>query len=219
MWASLALDGGLSLGGIIGIMNTSLTTWALAASLAGANALQAQLPPDVAPGARVRVHLTGMPVDNVVGTVTARDSASLTVRALDQAATNRTGSLTYKEVPIGQANIAALDISRGRHSNAGKGAVIGGSILGGLGLVLGVAAMAEGCNPNEFCIEYTAGDVAAITVITGALGAGTGALIGALSHSDRWERVLPAGTARLSPILRPSPDMPERTEIGIALRF
>ncbi len=196
-------------------MNTSLK-WVLALSLLGGSPLRSQLPAAIEPGARIRVRTTGMPVSEMTGTVTSRDSASLVLHTLDQAASNRAGSARYADVPIDLAHIAALDISHGRHSNAGRGAVIGGSILGGLGLLLGVAAMAEGCNPNEFCIQYTAGDVATVTAVTGAVGAATGALIGALSHHDDWERILPA-QASIAPIVRPSDA--GGVSVGLSLRF
>lgn len=196
-------------------MSTSLRSL-LVAGLVVANALQAQVPAEVVVGSRVRIHGSGLPKSEIVGTVTARDTATLTVQAIDQAATNRVGSLQYAEIPVALPAITELDISRGKHSNAGKGSLIGFGIGAGLGLTLGVAALSDNC--SDCIINFTPGDVAALTVITGAIGAVGGALIGALSHSDKWERILPARTS-FTPVLRPSPTAPGRVDIGVSLRF
>ena len=84
--------------------------------------------------------------------------------------------------------IARLEVSRGRRSNAGKGALLGAAIGAGAGLALGVAASAEECS-GFGCTEVGPGEVVAVMALFGATGAGLGALIGAASHSERWEQV------------------------------
>ncbi len=99
-------------------------------------------------------------------------------------------------VPAGGADSLAfatgaidrLEVSRGRRSNAGKGALLGLAIGAGAGLALGVAASAEECS-GIGCTEVGPGEVVAVMAFFGATGAGLGALIGAASHSERWEQV------------------------------
>jgi len=59
----------------------------------------------------------------------------------------------------------------------------------GTGLLLGIAASAESC--TGFCeIDVGPEDVVAVAAILGGVGAGIGALIGAASHGERWQRVV-----------------------------
>lgn len=90
-----------------------------------------------------------------------------------------------------RSELHTMEVSQGRKSNAGRGALIGGGVVGGLGLVLGVACAATtdesdwvGCGANE---------VVAITAVGALSGAALGALIGATSHRERW------APARLAP--------------------
>jgi hypothetical protein len=84
--------------------------------------------------------------------------------------------------------IDRLEVSRGRRSNAGKGALLGLAIGAGAGLVFGALASAEECS-GFGCTEVGPGEVVAVMALFGATGAGLGALIGAASHSERWEQV------------------------------
>ena len=66
-----------------------------------------------------------------------------------------------------------------------SGALIGGLVGAGLGLALGIAM-----SQDEF-FQATPGDVASVTLVLGAGGAGLGALIGALV--PRWRPVYREG--------------------------
>ncbi len=89
-------------------------------------------------------------------------------------------------IPI--ESVRAFEVSRGRKSGAGRGAVIGllSGAAGGIGAGLIV------CGNGE--CEYSSSDytplVAGVLGIGGALfGAGVGALVGGRIHSDRWESI------------------------------
>jgi hypothetical protein len=63
--------------------------------------------------------------------------------------------------------------------------MIGGLVGAGFGLFLGIAASTDDSGWWEVGPE----EVAAVTAIVGASGAGVGAIIGSLSKRDRWEPV------------------------------
>jgi hypothetical protein len=90
-------------------------------------------------------------------------------------------------VAIPKAAIEKLEISTGQHGNAGKGALIGlgvGAIGGG---IIG-AADASNCNNSQsFCLFSSGGEMAASAIAFGAIGNVLGAVVGAISRSDRWE--------------------------------
>jgi hypothetical protein len=81
--------------------------------------------------------------------------------------------------PLDLSTIDRIDARAGTH--AGRGALIGGLVGAGLGLALGIAM-----TQDEF-FQASSGDVAAVTVVLGAGGAGLGALIGAVV--TRWRPV------------------------------
>jgi hypothetical protein len=92
---------------------------------------------------------------------------------------------------IAKSELHRLDVSVGRKSNAGRGALIGGAGGGGAMLALGVACLVAteqgditGCGGEE---------VALFTLAGAASGAAVGALIGAFSHHEKWK------AARLEP--------------------
>jgi len=76
-----------------------------------------------------------------------------------------------------------FQVSRGEHSNAGRDAVVGGAIFGTLGLIAGLGCESE----QNSWFTCSGSDVANLTVLAAAEGAGIGALIGAFSHSERWQ--------------------------------
>jgi hypothetical protein len=148
-------------------------------------------------GSRVRV--TTMPASpgRRIGTLVSLDQDTLRWSRWDTTSVIR--------VPI--ASVTRLERSTGRRSNTGRGAMIGGLIGAGFGLFLGIAASTD----NSGWWEVGAGEVAAVTAIVGAGGAGVGALVGSLSKRDRWEPVpLTPGVAGK---LRP------RNITGLTLRF
>jgi hypothetical protein len=129
---------------------------------------------EVQPGARVRLSAPSALGQTLTGTVLARPHDSVTVA--------RQGTLP---VTIALADLRSLEISEGKSRSAGakRGAIIGGSILGVLGIV--AAAAAESCKPDVVfdCYEFSWSAVP-LTIASGALyGAGIGALIG----REKWQ--------------------------------
>ncbi len=154
---------------------------------------------DLQLASRVRVFEAGSKLPTV-GMLTHLDDGSIGV-------SNANG-----EQVIARSTLARLEVSRGVHSNAGRGAVWGGIIGGGAFLALGIAAYADSRNSwFEFGAEWIPVAAAAGAV----LGAGVGGSIGALSHSERWQRV-DMDPRPLSLFLAPSR---HRVIAGLAARF
>jgi hypothetical protein len=91
-----------------------------------------------------------------------------------------------REVPLASLNL--LEVSRGRHSSSGKGALIG-MFAGAAG---GVAAGYVVCNHGN--CDSSTGDLTGIWASAlglggGLFGAGIGAIIGGVIHTERWEKV------------------------------
>lgn len=129
-------------------------------------------------GARVRITID-KPKRSHVGTLVSADADSLRF-------TTDTGGL----VAIPTASVTRFERSRGRRSNAGRGALIGGLTLGAAGLIIGIGAAAD----NSDWFEVGAEDVAVATLVAGAVGAGLGGLIGAVSKGEKWESLaIPGG--------------------------
>ena len=105
--------------------------------------------------------------------------------SLDGDSLRYTRSDTARVTALPLASVVRLERSVGKRSAAGRGALIGGLIGGGFGLFLGIAASTD----NSGWWEVGAEDIAAVTAIVGATGAGIGALLGAASRRDRWETV------------------------------
>ena len=161
--------------------------------------LEAQaLPAQVEAGSRVRVTVAPPSPGRRIGRLVSLDSDSLRY--------SRWNTTSVTALPL--ASVARLEQSTERHSNTGRGAMIGGLIGGGFGLFLGIAASTD----NSGWLDVGVGEIAAITAIVGAGGAGVGALIGSLSKRDRWEPVplTPPGAGKLR--LR-------RNITGLTLRF
>jgi hypothetical protein len=125
----------------------------------------------LAPGERVRVTAPGIGVHERVCTFSAlrRDTALVMERG---------GTLLA--LPL--ASITKLEVSRGRRSRVGKGAVIGLLAGAGAGVLLGALDLAQEEGGAEYVLLGWAG-----------LGAGAGALfgavLGAVIRVDRWEPV------------------------------
>jgi hypothetical protein len=85
-----------------------------------------------------------------------------------------------------RGELLRMDVSQGRKSNAGRGALIGS----GAGLVAGLIWYATiDCtsdNPFDYACPVVATEIALIAT---ASGAATGAIIGAFSHRERWKGV------------------------------
>jgi hypothetical protein len=126
-------------------------------------------------GSRVRVTTAPATPGRRIGTLVSLDTDTLRWSRWD----------TTSVIAVPMALVARLERSTGRRSNTGRGAMIGGLIGAGFGLFLGIAATTDDSGWFEVGID----DIAAVTAILGAGGAGAGALIGSLSKRDRWEPV------------------------------
>lgn len=92
---------------------------------------------------------------------------------------------------IPRSTIEKVEISRGRHGNVGKGALIGlgiGTIGGG---ILGAVDASHCDTDTSFCLFSPGGEMAVSAFVFGVLGTAGGAVIGAFTRSDRWETVAP----------------------------
>jgi hypothetical protein len=177
--------------------------------------LQAQV---AAPDSGIRVRVTFSEAGasrQVTGTLIFLDADSLAVRvaAPSTGSTTRTAPAT-QPVLLARSQVTRLEVSTGRHSSAGMGALIGA----GIGIVGGVAVgLAGQCNGNEvgwtFCLDsqgYTVG----FGAVFGALGAGLGAIVGALTHHETWRSVEQPPAVGI--ILHPEGD---RVAAGLSIRF
>jgi len=141
-------------------------------------ALASQARPAIAPGDRVRITTADW---ELVGTLVTQGDDSLRLQV--------TGEVT--PVSVARSAIKRLEIARS-HSNTGTDALIGlgaGALVGGtLGAVAG-SDLAGECPGND------CGAAPAVFggLLMGALGAGVGAVIGSLSHSEQWDSVPPHG--------------------------
>jgi hypothetical protein len=131
------------------------------------------------PGARVRVTTNNQ--KKMVGTLMSADADS--VRLIS--------SKNRRVVSVPTASIVRLEKSGGRRSNFGGGALIGGLVGGGVGLLLGVLASTD----NSGWWEVGGEEIAAGTAVLGLAGAGLGTIIGGVSHKDKWERLPTPGTS------------------------
>jgi hypothetical protein len=124
----------------------------------------------LAPGERVRVTAPSIGVHERVCTFSAlrRDTALVMDRG------------TLLALPL--ASVTKLEVSRGRGSRAGKGAVIGLLVGTGAGAALGVIDLAGEDEVAEYLFVFYAG-------LGGGVGALLGAVLGAVSRVDRWEPV------------------------------
>jgi hypothetical protein len=91
---------------------------------------------------------------------------------------------TFDTVRYARGDLHRMDVSMGRKSNAGRGAVKGAAIVGGVGLVLGVACVADTHEDDWFGCD--GGDVAIFTAAGAVTGAALGALLGATAHHEQW---------------------------------
>ena len=97
---------------------------------------------------------------------------------------------------IPASDVRRVELSVGRHSHAGRGAVIGAVVGGALGL-LAVASAGDD-------YYYTDGEKVAGAVGITAMGAGVGALIGGLTHSERWQELSDVRSSGVSLIVAPA---------------
>lgn len=136
----------------------------------------AQAPPGRQPtveadsGSRVRITVGKT---KQVGTLVSADADSL------QIIPDTSGMVA---IPTG--SVTQFERSRGRRSNVGRGALVGGATGGVIGLIFGIGAELDN---SEWGIEIGPEGIALATLFVGAVGAGVGALIGAASKGEKWE--------------------------------
>ncbi len=155
----------------------------LVIALAAAADLAAQQDTLVVPGARVRVTAPTVAENHLVGTVAAVDADTLVLGV-----NHGTSSLA---IPF--ASMTSLEVSRGKKSKAGLGAIIGAPIGLVAGALIGYAASGGGGTfPLGEGLERLeeGGDAMAAGALLGGLTGGLiGALIGSSIKVDRWETV------------------------------
>ncbi|HET7111111.1 MAG TPA: hypothetical protein VFI41_09555 [Gemmatimonadales bacterium] len=148
---------------------------------------------------RVRIRQAGASRPTV-GIITQIDSDTIHLRAVEG------------DLAIARSDMTRLDVSRGVHSNAGPGFRKGMWIGAIVGAAMGVMVLAD---PDEFWYDGGAEIVPLAAAVSGLEGAVIGAGIGALSHSEHWQKSRTDGQT-LSLYVAPRQG---RTVVGVAMTF
>ncbi len=127
----------------------------------------------VTPGARVRVSAPTVAERPLLGTVVALEVDTLIVDARGYA----------HPLALPLASLAWLEVSRGQKSRTLKGAGIGFLVGGAAGLATAAIWCAIDCDAGD---PYTGLVYAALGVLGAGVGALTGAIIGSTIKVDRW---------------------------------
>ncbi len=171
---------------------------------------------------RVRIHFTDARTSRVVtGTLVFQDADSVTLREEVRAGpvdgSSRVGppavrGTEERRISVSRSQVTRMEVSTGRHSRVGRGALIGAGVGVVGGAVLGVANL---CSTNEsfLCFE-SPGQVVAVAAGTGLIGAGIGAILGVFIHHENW--VTAGEGPRASVLLRPSE---KGAAMGLAITF
>jgi hypothetical protein len=164
----------------------------------GANAL-AQANAPVQPGQRVRVRSTVTSTPELTGVVEAVRPDTLLVRDDDRSVATA--------VPL--PTVDRLQVSLGRHSHWVRGAGIGFVVGAVTGAVLGAAGH------NEEDVFFGPGATAFMgAILLSPIGAATGALVGLMVKTERWETV---SLDRVAPTV--SGGLDGRLSVGLRLTF
>ena len=151
-----------------------------------------------ADGTPIRIQTTARPGKWITGR-----SAGITADSVRIIPDRTADTLRFDRRELGR-----LDVSQGRRSYAGRGALIGA----GVGLVIGAAVVAtadwDGCSDWEGLCEVAGAEIVALSI---AGGAGAGAIIGAFSHHEKWKEV------RLEPRISAGPAA--TLQLGLNVRF
>ncbi|MBX3146273.1 MAG: hypothetical protein KF785_05840 [Gemmatimonadales bacterium] len=150
----------------------------------------------VAPGQRVRLiytHPTKADTLRTSGTLISWDTTVVLTRDIKPGAAADT-------VRVPAAAIALVDVSMGRKSRAGRGALYGALAGGAAGAMLGATAH-EDCAAGGCYYTMPVGQaMAGGALVLGAVGALVGLIIGSLGEGDQWAIVpLPESTFRVGP--------------------
>lgn len=103
-------------------------------------------------------------------------------------------------VRISWWHVNALEVSDGYHSNVAGGAVAGGMIGGGLGLLIGSLDSCSNESSSIACVS--GGSMVGIAVVSALVGGILGAAVGS-PERERWRRVVHQFAVR--PAIRASP--------------
>jgi hypothetical protein len=175
------------------IRSVSLAAFFLTQVAAARLTLAAQAVPVLSAGSRVRVTFTTAPPTTVVGTLQRLGDDTLHVRVTRQRE-SLSRKLVSENCAIPLSAISTVEVTRGMHGRAARGAVYGVLIGATVGALAGVA--------GGDVLNMSAGDKAlAGGVAFGAFGAGVGALIGAASRSEEWETVPITHVLRVGPVV------------------
>ncbi len=170
-------------------------------------------------GDRVRIHVTAAGNSRqFIGTLVYQDADSVAllepVRGGPLGASSRVNppGTPGRHMSVSRAQLTRMEVSTGRHSSVGRGALMGGGIGVVGGAVLGVANL---CSVNEsfLCFE-SPGQVVVVAAGTGVMGAAMGAIVGLFIHHETW--VTAGEGPRASVLFRPSE---EGTGIGLSIKF
>ena len=158
--------------------------------------VHSQEPTTAFAGARVRLALRDRPDRWLIGTLVGQSGDSLRLDERD----------SHAVLAIPPEGLAALQVSRGHHSHAALGALIGLAAGAAFGIIATVADPA---------INTDARGYALVAGIFGGMGAGAGALVGWAVQSERWEPVSPPRTSsRTVPT-----SAARRSVLGLSLQF
>ncbi len=122
-------------------------------------------PAGLPPGSRLRV---GSSTGALVGTLVSWEADALVLDA---------GQGEPRRIPL--AAVSKVELSRGKRSNAGRGAVIGAAVGAVPGLLVGWGDSPEHENQRPVVVG----------AIGAAAGAGIGAAIGWAAKTEKWEAV------------------------------
>jgi len=147
-------------------------------------------------GARVRLALCDRPDRWLIGTVVGQSGDSLRLVERD----------SYTMLAVPTERLAALQVSRGRHSHAALGTLIGFAAGAAFGIIATAATPA---------INTDARGYALVAGVFGGMGAGAGALVGWAIKSETWEPPSPLHTSSR----RVPTDAAWRPALGLSLQF
>ena len=120
---------------------------------------------------RIRITPGDARLDPIIGTAVSRDGQTLSM-----VPAGGSDTVTYS-----MASIERVEASAGRHSQAGRGLVVGGLVGAGIGGALAIAAAA-----NAEALDSPGWMPVAVFGGGTVLGALVGAAIGAVSRGERW---------------------------------
>ena len=152
-------------------VRTAISATALLSILISAGRLAAQ-----ADGAPIRLQTAVTPGKWITGC-----AAGITPDSVGIVPDTSADTLRYARTELHR-----LEVSVGRKSNAGRGALIGAVVLGGFGVAFGAygASVCGGCDDNT-----TGTFVAGFGLAGAAVRAGIGAAIGSGKHHEQWRVV------------------------------